>query len=98
MTKGLIEKQDKVGFELVKTRMFKVWDNFKGKNSLNTYTDKGLSIEHFLWDAFYATKTKIGDGVGMDGDVLWYKLGHDEHITTALKSIWGYYVKDKPVK
>jgi len=95
MTKGLIEKQDKEGFTLVKNRMFKVWDSYKGLNSINTYRDQSLSVNRFLWDTFYATKTKIGDGIGTSGDVLWYKLGHDDHITTALKAIWDYYTKER---
>ena len=95
MAKGLIEKQDKAGFEMVKVRMFKIWDNYKGTNSLNTYVDAGYSLNRFLWDAFHATKTKIGGGIGMDGEVLWYKLGHDDHITTALKAMWDCYVKER---
>lgn len=89
-----IEKKSKE-YKLVKAAMFKVWDNFRGTNSLNTYQDQGLSLTRFLWDTFHATKLRIGDGVGMDGDVLWYKDCHDEHITTAFKSIWQEYAKER---
>lgn len=96
MAKGLIEKQDKTGFEMVKKHMFSKWDNFRGENSLNAYTDAGYSITRFLWDTFHTTKLKIGDGVGTQGDVLWYKNNlNDEHITTAFKSIWVLYLKHK---
>jgi len=93
MAKGLIETKDKEGFNLVKNRLFKQWDSYRGISSLQTYIEAGLSVSAFLWDSFRATKTRIGDGVGMDGDVLWYALGHDDHIETALKSIWSHYVK-----
>ena len=97
MSKGKIEKEDKAGFDLVKDLMFKKWDDFKGINSLNIYLEQGRTISGFLWDTFYATGIKIGDGVGMSGDVLWYKLGHDEHITTAFKAIWNQYIKARGV-
>ena len=38
------------------------------------------------WDCLYATKIKIGDGIGQDGLPLYAYL-NDEHIDTALRSI-----------
>ncbi len=93
MLKGLIETKDKAGYDLVKNRLFKQWDSYRGKNSLQTYLEAGRTVSAFLWDSFWATKTKIGDGVGMSGEVLWYALGHDDHIETALKNIWAIYSK-----
>lgn len=93
MAKGLIETKDKEGFNLVENRLFKLWDSYRGINSLQTYIEAGRSVSAFLWDSLHATKTKIGDGAGVDGEVLWYALGHDDHIETALKSMWSRYVK-----
>lgn len=97
MTKGLIEKEDKQGFDLVKNAMFEQWDKYKGVFSMQNYVDQGRSVNAFLWDTFYATKLKIGDGVGMSGHVLWYKLGHDEHIITAFKAMWNHYIKARGI-
>ena len=38
------------------------------------------------WDCLYATKIKIGDGIGMDGLPLYAYLD-DSHIDTALRNI-----------
>lgn len=95
MKKGLIEKTDKEGFKLVKNAMFDKWDNFKKTNSCNTYLEQGYSISAFIWDTFYKTKLKIGDGIGTSGDILWYGIGNDEHIETAFKAIWNQYLKER---
>lgn len=95
MAKGLIEKQDKAGFALVRGRMYEKWDSFRGENSLNAYSDSGYSVTRFLFDTLHATRTKIGDGVGMSGEVLWYGFADDSHIETALKAMWAQYVKSK---
>lgn len=39
MAKGLIETKDKAGYDLVKNRLFKQWDSYRGKNSLQTYLE-----------------------------------------------------------
>lgn len=95
MSKGKIEKEDIQGFKMVKERLFKTWDNFKGINSLQIYLDNNRTISGFLWESFHATKTKLGDGAGMPGEVNWYAMGHDDHIETALKSIWQQYTKER---
>lgn len=94
-TKGIIEKTDTAGFNLVSEKLFGVWDGFKGENSLSSYTGAGYTETRFLWDSFYKTGLKIGDGVGMDGDILWYAKHFDDHITTALRSIWQDYLISK---
>lgn len=48
----------------------------------------GDDIEkRFRWDLFYASKCKLGDGVGMQGDIDLYAYLNDTHIDTALKSV-----------
>ena len=41
----------------------------------------------YRWDLLYATRLKIGDGVGIKGDLDLYEYLNDTHIDTALKSI-----------
>lgn len=95
MSIGVIEKEDKEGFDLVQQKMFVVWDSYKGVLSAKAYLDIGLSMVRFLWDGFHQTKVKIGDGVGADGDVLWYRNWNDTHIQTALSKMWSNYLKER---
>lgn len=43
--------------------------------------------KRYRWDLLYASGLKIGDGVGMPGDVNLYAYMDDSHIDTALRSI-----------
>lgn len=40
--------------------------------------------KRFAWDIFYFSGVKLGDGVGMPGDIDLYAYLDDDHITTAL--------------
>ena len=51
------------------------------------YDEAGLSETRFLFDALYQSKIKIGDGVGLHGDVNLYAYCDDTHIKTALRKI-----------
>ena len=53
----------------------------------NVYVQAGLSPMRFRWDCLYASKIRIGDGVGTDGDILLYAYCDDTHIDTALRAI-----------
>lgn len=53
----------------------------------NEYKRAGLSAKRYRWDCFYRSKVKIGDGVGMKGDINLYAYMNDDHIDTALRSI-----------
>lgn len=44
-----------------------------------------LSKRRFRWDLFWASNVKIGNGVGIDGDINGDY--NDEHIDTALRAI-----------
>lgn len=41
----------------------------------------------FRWDVLWKSGLKIGDGVGMSGDVNLYAYANDDHIDTALRAI-----------
>lgn len=41
----------------------------------------------YRWDLLYATGLKIGDGVGIQGDIDLYAYLNDSHIDTALRSL-----------
>jgi hypothetical protein len=43
--------------------------------------------KRYRWDLLYASRCKIGDGVGSQGDVNLYAYMDDSHIDTALRSI-----------
>ena len=47
---------------------------------------KDLS-KRLRWDCFWATGLKLGDGVGVHGELPLYEYMHDSHIDTALKQI-----------
>lgn len=51
------------------------------------YKAAGLSDKRFRWDCLWASKIKIGDGVGIKGDLDLYAYMNDDHIDTALRSI-----------
>lgn len=53
----------------------------------------GNDVEkRFRWDLLYMTKIRIGDGVGIEGDINLYSYLNDDHIDTALKD----YVANRP--
>lgn len=41
----------------------------------------------YRWDLLYASKLKLGDGVGIEGDLNLYAYLNDSHIDTALRSL-----------
>ena len=43
--------------------------------------------KRYRWDLLWISKIKIGDGVGMKGDIDLYAYMNDSHIDTALKKI-----------
>ena len=59
----------------------------KLKTAQNEYKQKGLSETRFLFDVFYASKTKIGDGVGMSSNCGIEGDYNDNHIETAMKKV-----------
>lgn len=42
--------------------------------------------KRYRWDLLAMSKIKIGDGVGIEGDVNLYAYMNDSHIDSALKS------------
>jgi hypothetical protein len=50
------------------------------------YREQGLSPVRYMFDLFYKSKVRIGDGVGMSGDIVEPGL-NDEHLETALRTI-----------
>jgi hypothetical protein len=51
------------------------------------YIAANLSPKRLRWDLLYASKLKIGDGVGIHGQVNLYAYLNDEHIDTALREL-----------
>ena len=51
------------------------------------YQAESLSAKRYRWDLLYASKVKIGDGIGTQGDVNVYGYADDSHIDTALRTI-----------
>lgn len=43
--------------------------------------------KRYRWDLLYVSGIKIGDGVGMQGDVNLYAYMTDAHIDTALRNL-----------
>ena len=43
--------------------------------------------KRFCFDLLSLSRIKIGDGVGIHGDIDLYAYMHDEHIYTALKAV-----------
>lgn len=59
----------------------------KLKKAKTEYKEKGLSDTRFLFDVFYASKTKIGDGIGLSSNCGIEGDYNDGHIETAMKKI-----------
>jgi len=53
------------------------------------YKESGMTHMRYRWDSLYRTKLKIGDGVGVQGDLNLYAYMNDDHIDTALRAILG---------
>jgi len=49
----------------------------------------GITAMRWRWDCLYRCGLKIGDGIGMPGDLNLYAYMDDTHIDTALKRITG---------
>jgi len=54
--------------------------------AVTEYRYEGATPRRFRWDLFRATKVRIGDGAGLDGNITVPNC-KDEHIDTALRSI-----------
>lgn len=94
---GLIHKKYPKEYNFMRAAMFSVWDKSKGVHCESEYNKAGLSQRRFLFDSFWAAKVRIGDGVGMSGDVvLPGSAGEDEKLFTAFKSIWRDYINARP--
>jgi hypothetical protein len=59
----------------------------KLKQAKAEYKEKGLSETRFLFDVFYASKTKIGDGIGLSSNCGIEGDYNDNHIETAMKKV-----------
>ena len=80
-----ITKDDKKKFfELLDTGLEKVGaEKLAAHKALELGKDKAKRLR---WDLFYASRVRIGDGVGIDGDVNLYAYMNDSHIDTVLKA------------
>lgn len=54
---------------------------------MQDYKNAGKTPRGFRWAAFRASGVKLGDGVGMFGDLNLYAYLNDEHIDSALRQI-----------
>lgn len=61
-------------------------------NKSKRYQQGMLTFRRYCFDLFYATGIRIGDGIGVRGDII-IENCNDDHIFTALKRI----VKDHGV-
>lgn len=79
-----ITKEDKEKlFKMMDGALLNKIDEVKKHRALKL----GIDIEkRFRWDCFWASKIKIGDGIGIDGDINLYAYMNDDHIDTALKN------------
>jgi hypothetical protein len=59
----------------------------KLKKAKTEYKEKGLSETRFLFDVFYASKTVIGDGIGLSSNCGIEGDYDDSHIKTAMKKV-----------
>jgi len=53
------------------------------ENTKEAYSN--LSKKRFRWDLFWASKVKIGDGIGTQGDIIGDY--NDDHIDTVLRVV-----------
>lgn len=58
-----------------------------GKLAPGTYRSANLTPKRFRWDCLWASGLKIGDGIGIQGDINVYAYANDDHIDTALRRI-----------
>lgn len=72
-------------YEKIKSAVQHVLD--KRPDAMQAYIDSGKTAMRFRWDVLYASGLKIGDGIGMQGDVNVYAYANDDHIDTALRTI-----------
>ena len=90
-------KMTQPDYQVLKTAMDNAIEKIGGKLPLQKYYEelkqsgKAKDCDMRLrWDIFYATGLKIGDSVGMPGNIAWYDYLNDDHIDTALR----YYMKE----
>jgi len=77
---------------ILKTFVMPVFDKFP--NIVEDYeagkfprSDKVKDLQkRFCFDVLYFSGCKLGDGVGIHGDINLYAYAHNEHLYTALKS------------
>jgi hypothetical protein len=67
--------------ETMRAAMIPTMDRFPR----SSYPD--ISDVRYRWDILRATGLKIGDSIGMPGDIPLYDYLNDDHIDTALRSI-----------
>lgn len=72
-------------YEKIKAAVQHVLD--KRPDAMQVYIDAGKTAMRFRWDVLYASGLKIGDGIGIKGDVNVYGYANDDHIDTALRTI-----------
>ena len=93
--KGKIEAKYPEEFEVIKSKAFEVWDNYKGVYSDVPYYEAGQTIGSFLMGSFFKTRIRIGDGIGLSGEVTIPDC-HDSHLKTAMVSMWRHYRNARP--
>lgn len=72
-------------YNFLKLRVSKVLKD--NPNAEKDYKEDGFSPTRFRWDCFWASKVKIGDGVGITGDFDIPGGVDNAHIDTALRKI-----------
>jgi hypothetical protein len=74
-------------FAVLRTEILRI--HSRSPASAGEYQRAGHSHKRFRWDLLHATGLRIGDGIGMQGDVNIYAYANDDHIDTALRAILG---------
>lgn len=71
-------------YQVLKTRVASVGIS-ELSNARERYVQAGHSDTRFIMDVFYATKTRIGDGIGLQSNCGIVGDYDDKHIQTATK-------------
>lgn len=79
-----IKKED---YDILKSFIEKVFEDHDLHNLIEDYKENRLYPKRLRWDALYESKIKIGDGVGIEGDINVYAYANDDHIDTALRKV-----------
>jgi len=78
-------KMSKENYEYLKEKI-KPFDTEEWRQA---YRDASFSARRYRWDLFWASGVKIGDGVGLSGDIIESRDFNDDHLDTALRNICG---------